>query len=598
MLVAHAKAYRDGALTEHYRFDARMLFDQASLIDTAQAPGVYLFSNYIWCLDRNLRLSALIKEQNPASIIVHGGPNTPKYQEDLTRFFADHPHVDVTVRGEGEQSLAEALDALRAWDGDGPADLSVLADVPGLAFRTTEGHVNTADRERLADVDAVPSPFLTGVFDSLAPAAPLALATVETNRGCPYGCTFCDWGSATLSRIRKFDLDRVFAELEWIAHNEFRSLYIADANFGIFERDVDIATKIAELRGEYGFPRLVGTNYAKNTTKHLAQIIRIFTGAGILSEGKVSQQTMDIETLSVIRRKNIKAEKYDALSVEFQSNDLPMQLELMMGLPGATVGSFRRDLQDAIDRDIRTNVYPTILLPNSPMNEPSYREENGIRALPGELVRETTSYSADEWEHMRELNHTFGLCDNAGMLRYVALHIRSETGLPEMDFYEELLAQVSKDTESFPMLAFTLECVPLVMTPPASWPEMLAELRRYVVEHLAVADDSSLDAAMTVQLAHLPSRERTFPEVLDLPHDYAAWHAQVRAARRAGHRSDWETLVPALRTFGPGTLTVDDPHEVCAFKFVGSGEFARLTPWEFESPVARRIVIEDAAVAS
>ena len=46
------------------------------------------------------------------------------------------------------------------------------------------------------------------------------MAILETNRGCPYGCTFCDWGSATLSRIRKFDLDRVFAELEWCAQHE------------------------------------------------------------------------------------------------------------------------------------------------------------------------------------------------------------------------------------------------------------------------------------------------------------------------------------------------------------------------------------------
>ena len=33
---------------------------------------------------------------------------------------------------------------------------------------------------------------------------------LESNRGCPYGCTFCDWGSATLSKVRNFDLDRVY----------------------------------------------------------------------------------------------------------------------------------------------------------------------------------------------------------------------------------------------------------------------------------------------------------------------------------------------------------------------------------------------------
>lgn len=46
-----------------------------------------------------------------------------------------------------------------------------------------------------------PSPYLTGEFDEIDPAR-WRSATIETNRGCPYGCTYCDWGSATLSRIR------------------------------------------------------------------------------------------------------------------------------------------------------------------------------------------------------------------------------------------------------------------------------------------------------------------------------------------------------------------------------------------------------------
>ena len=40
--------------------------------------------------------------------------------------------------------------------------------------------------------------------------------TWETNRGCPYSCSFCDWGSSTMSRIRAFDIERVRAEAEWI----------------------------------------------------------------------------------------------------------------------------------------------------------------------------------------------------------------------------------------------------------------------------------------------------------------------------------------------------------------------------------------------
>ena len=87
----------------------------------------------------------------------------------------------------------------------------ILADVPGLSFRLGDRVVRTAPRDRIADLNTIPSAVLLGIYDGFIPAGggPGGL-NLETNRGCPYGCTFCDWGSATLSRIRKFDLDRVF----------------------------------------------------------------------------------------------------------------------------------------------------------------------------------------------------------------------------------------------------------------------------------------------------------------------------------------------------------------------------------------------------
>jgi radical SAM superfamily enzyme YgiQ (UPF0313 family) len=151
----------------------------------------------------------------------------------------------VTVRGEGEETAAHALEALAEVVGQPNPDLTVLADVPGLSFRhpVTGEVVRTENRDRIADLDSVPSPFLTGLFDAYA-EVPGARVVIETNRGCPYGCTFCDWGSATLSRIRQYDLDRVFAELDWCADAKAFSVGPADSNFGIFKRDVDIAERI------------------------------------------------------------------------------------------------------------------------------------------------------------------------------------------------------------------------------------------------------------------------------------------------------------------------------------------------------------------
>ena len=100
---------------------------------------------------------------------------------------------------------------------------------PGLAegLRREAVVITRGETDRITDVDSIPSPYLTGLFDSFA-AGPGRAAMIETNRGCPYGCTFCDWGSATLSRVRKFDLQRVFDELEWAAKNRLETVAIAD----------------------------------------------------------------------------------------------------------------------------------------------------------------------------------------------------------------------------------------------------------------------------------------------------------------------------------------------------------------------------------
>ena len=72
---------------------------------------------------------------------------------------------------------------------------------------------------------------------------------IETNRGCPYSCAYCCWGQATQSKINQFPLDTVIAEIKHAAHatnNPTGFFYVADGNFGIFERDQEIAQAFQE----------------------------------------------------------------------------------------------------------------------------------------------------------------------------------------------------------------------------------------------------------------------------------------------------------------------------------------------------------------
>ena len=240
------------------------------------------------------------------------------------------------MHSEGEATFAEILDALDAELPD--ARSTRCGDVcrAHLPERAGGRVVRTEERDRIADLDIIPSPYLLGLLDPFGAAQ--AGAIIETNRGCPYGCTFCDWGSATLSRIRKFSLDRVFAEFEWVRatrstspRSPTRTSASSSATSRSPRRSPTSSARTA-TRGR------VAVNYAKNTVKHLRKIIEIFADVEILTEGVVSLQSMDEPTLTIIRRTNIKLEKYNELSAEFRRARLPLAADIMMGLPGLDPG--------------------------------------------------------------------------------------------------------------------------------------------------------------------------------------------------------------------------------------------------------------------
>ena len=584
LLVAYAKEYQGGRLNDRYDFVPMFLIDESRIVERGITPGVFIFSNYLWTVEDSLRLSAAVKAINPANITIHGGPSTPSYEKDCEQFFLDNPHVDIAVRGEGELTFSDILDKL---DIENAGGLDVLKDVEGLTYRGATGVVRTGNRDRIADLNTIPSPYLTGLFDEFGSVS--AGAVIETNRGCPYGCTFCDWGSATLSKVRRFELDRVYAELEWSAKNQIQDASIADANFGMLARDVAITEKIAELKSSYGYPRSVGINYAKNQVKYLRDIIRIMAEAGILTEGKVSLQSMDETTLQVIDRANIKLDKYNELATEFRRADLPLAVEIMVGLPGATSAAFHNDLQQCTNRDVRAMLNNTTLLPNSPMNDPAYRKEHAIVAAPGEMLKETASYTREEWEGMNRLKIAYYLFDSYGLLRYVARFIRSEKGIGEVEFYDSVQKEARKNPGKWPVISTLLSTLEEYMAPPGSWGLYINEVQRYMVDHVGMNDDSALRTVLAVQHAQLPAADRQFPDLLELGHDFSAWWDTILVAREEGHRDDWEQHAPKLSEFAPGTLNVEDPNGVCLSELGKplNSLLYSLRSWELDSSVAR-----------
>lgn len=598
-LFATARHVDGGRLNEEYdlrhiRPDPIEVFDEWA---ADPRPTVFVFSDYLWNVGLHLDLSRRVKELSPESVCVHGGPSCPKYEDDTARFLDEHPYVDVAARGEGEELFVDLLSAL---DGDLGADgFDRLARVDGITYRRRlrpDEIIRTADRDRPTDLDRFPSPYLTGEFDLLL-EAPWRSASVETNRGCPYGCTFCDWGSATMSRIRSYDLDRVLDELTWIMeHASPDTLLVNDANFGIMARDVEITRHIVGLKQSHPELKIViFAGLAKNTTKHTKEIFDLLVGAGIATmAASLAIQTTDTETLRINRRHNIRLDKYEQLARTFEEHGLPAMTDILMGLPGSTPTTFRADLQHCFDRDVSARVFQIHLLPNSPMNEPEYRSEHAVRANEHGIVVSTSSYSLADYEEMKQIRVLFRGADHFGVLRHLLRFVQWDYGVPALDVLDGMNRVIADRSDAYPLISFFGRVFDLYTMPPVGWPPFFDEVRQLLSDHFDVPDDSALQAMIDLQCGVLPAIGRSFPDEVRIGHDYPAYVRAHAEAERIGVEH------PRLDSFPPSRFTVSDPADVCGSRIrrndfpvqreMESGNLFWVgSDWELRSPVARRL---------
>ena len=167
------------------------------------------------------------------------------------------------------------------------------------------------------------------------------MAHLETNRGCPFSCTYCDWGSATNSKVARMHLERVYLELEWFAKHKIEFIFCCDANFGMLPRDYEIVLKAVELKKKYGYPHVLSVQNTKNARERAYKVQKLLADSGLSKGVTLAMQSVDPHTLKSIKRDNISIEDYQELQRRFTKDGIPTYTEFILGLPGDTYESKR-----------------------------------------------------------------------------------------------------------------------------------------------------------------------------------------------------------------------------------------------------------------
>lgn len=349
--VAYLKAVMDRDLPE---VRTRLFAYPGKLLSAMQAepPDVLMVSNYVWNENLSLRFAAIARQLNPNVLTVMGGPNISLEPDRQLAYFKNHPEIDLFILGEADFLACEVVKNLV----DCGLSVSKLGEreIPSSLYRRPDGTIHrTLPWERHKQVDEIPSPWLTGIQDEFfdGKLAPM----IETNRGCPFTCTFCVQGTRWYTKVHYFSKERIFEELEYIARRiksqspAMGTLRIADSNYGMFERDVEISGHIGKMQKEYGWPTFIDATTGKNRPERIIKSVEQVSGALVLYQ---AVQSLNEETLKKVKRDTIKLEAYEQIQIHIRGRGLRSNSDLILGLPGETLETHLDAVRKLIDTGI------------------------------------------------------------------------------------------------------------------------------------------------------------------------------------------------------------------------------------------------------
>ena len=449
---------RDDEINAHYEIPDIVVMREKipDVIKRFDNPSFVAFSCFTWNLEYNKTLAQELKKLYPHVKIIFGGHSVPSDSSFLDEF----DFIDYLMHNEGEETTAMFLKALLHGQS--------LSEVPNLSFRSENGNVTT-EAYHPCDISSYPSPYIDGIFDNIMKENPDTEfhATLETNRGCPYGCTYCEW--CYTRKVRPFPMERIRSEIEWIARNKIRYCYCADANFGILDRDVEIAEFVVAQKKKYGYPDVFKPCYAKESNEN------VFRAGYILNKNHADKgvtlayQSLDAHTLENIGRKNLTLEHFAGLNARYIEAGIPTYTELILGLPGETYDSFCKGICHLLEsgQNNSMTVYECQVYPNAQMGKAEYQEKHGIKTsrIPllgihynpefngvGEyfdIITETATLPKKDWVKACMFSVILQTFHHLGLIRYFAIYIHLEKNVSYYDFYNSLYDYIYKESSGF-----------------------------------------------------------------------------------------------------------------------------------------------------
>ncbi|MGD8328871.1 MAG: radical SAM protein [Acidobacteriota bacterium] len=309
-------------------------------------PDLIGFSVYIWSSLLLTEVARRVKQRRPRCVIVFGGPSARTALFDLPPYGSPGDYLDAVVESEGEMTFCEIS---RHHE----LSRSGLAAIGGLHVPNGSGWINTGPRTPIARLDDIASPFQLGLMPGHS------VAYLETYRGCPMSCAFCEWGRAD-NPGTVFSEDYIAAELAAYAAADVPAVFLVDAGLNL---NAQAFENLFAAEKQVGFLRNAGfwcEVYPSLIKEEQMEFIASVGGSSYLGIGL---QSLDDEVLRNLQRP-FKRDRFETV-IHQLAPIADVEIQIIFGLPTDNPDGFKKTLDYAMSFPAGVRAYHCLVLPDA-----------------------------------------------------------------------------------------------------------------------------------------------------------------------------------------------------------------------------------------
>ena len=348
-------------------------------------PDLVGISMYVWSTPCMIEVARQIKQRRPDCLVVFGGPSARREVFDLPIYPSPELVLDALVASEGELIFTQIakLEEISA---------NHLSRISGLDMPVINGWHQTGPTPAIEHLDHIQSPYQLGVMPKRT------VAYLETFRGCPMGCRFCEWG-ATEKASKVFSTEYLVKELSAYRQSEARSVFLVDAGLNLntkaFRNLQEAEQEVKFLRECSGiWAEIYPTNVRDEHLQFLQDVNIGYLGIGL--------QSIDPKVLKDQDRP-FKMDRFEQ-AVRKLAEVAYCEIQIIMGLPGDTPEGFKRTLEFARSLPVGVRAYHCLVLPDALLSRS--KPEWNIQFNPHNMMMTSClGWSEKDFASMRNYNN-------------------------------------------------------------------------------------------------------------------------------------------------------------------------------------------------